>query len=129
MRRRRRAVFLHPPAGEFLRVDHGAGIEAVQQQDSLSDESAGEDLIHLVFAVHLAEGDAAVDELLHIGGVLPQGSPLAQQERGDALDHPVVTVAVDDVQPPLPVADVEVAVDDVEIPARPQEVVQYFLVF
>ena len=57
---------LHPPAREFFRVDHGAVVEALQQENGFSDKGPGEDLINIVLAVHLAEGDAAVNKFLHV---------------------------------------------------------------
>ena len=122
---------LHAPAGEFFGVDHGAVGEPVQQQDGLADEGAGEDLVHIVLAVHLAEGDAAVNKGLHVRYVplRRQGRSPAQQEGGDALNHAVVSVAVNHVEPALPRPDVQVAADDVIVAPHAQEGVQRLLVF
>ncbi len=123
------AGLLHASPGKFLRVDHGAVVKALQQKDGLPQKRPGEDLVYLVFAVHLAEGDAPVDELLHIGRSPAQGRPLPQQKGGDALNDAVVPVSVNDVESALPCADVEIPADDVVIPPHAQQFVQLFLIF
>ena len=122
------AGLLHAPARKLLRVDHGAAVKALQQKDGLAQKRAGEDVVQVVLAVHLAEGDAAVNKLLHVLRALAQLGPPAQQKGGDALDHPVVAIAVDDVQPPPPLADIQVPADDVVVAAHAQKGVQGLLV-
>ena len=57
---------LHVPAGKLLRVHHGAVVKALQQQHRLAQKGSGQDLLQLVFAVHLAECDAPVNKSLHV---------------------------------------------------------------
>ena len=123
------AGLLYAAAGEFFGVDHGAVVEALQEKDGLAQEGAGENFVNLVFAVHLTEGDAAVDELLHILRPFAQLGAPAQQEGGQTLDDPVVAVAVDDVQPALVGADAEVPADHVVVSPHAQEGVQRLLIF
>ena len=120
---------LHAPAGKLLGVNHGAVVKALQQEDGLADEGPLQDLINVVFTVHLAEGDAAVNKVLHVRRLRRQVPAPPQQEGYDALNNAVVAIAVDDVQPPLPAAHIEVPVDDVVIAAHAQQRVQRPLVF
>ena len=120
---------LHATAWELLGVHHGAVVKPLQQQDGLADKCAFHDFVQVIFAVHLAEGDAAVDKILHIRRIRRQFPAVSQQEGCDAFNHAVVAIAVDDIQPPLPAAHVEITVDDVVVAAYPQQLVQLPLVF
>ena len=99
-------------------------VETLQQQRRLAQKDAGEDGVQLVLAVYLAEGDAPVDELLHVPGSVRQRGPGAQEEGGEPLQDPVVAVAVDDVHPSPPPSDVDVPGYDVVVPPYPQQAVQ-----
>ena len=118
----------YSPAGVALGVNEGAVVEAIHQQHRFPQERSGKDGIHLVFAVYLTEGDAAVNQLLHILGFLRPLGPRPQKEGTDPLDHAVVAVAVDHIEPSPTAAQLQIPEDHIVAAAHPQQGVQKRLI-
>ena len=114
----------HAAGGVLLGVHQGGAGQALHQQQRLTQEDAGHDILRVKTDVGLRKGDEAVGKGLHHRQVRQDLRLQGQPEGAHPLQCGILAVAVDDPQPGPPPADEIIPAHDVHAAANAQCLVE-----